>query len=473
MGNLLSTDLSTLYLDAGSGFDTSRPITVVAVVTTRLGNDIVFKDLVPSALLSNFSVPQKLVGDAPFTLTAPTTNNTEGGAFTYSSSNAAVATVNGTTITIVGVGTATITATQAATASYGSSSITASLVVIPPLLSLDSNGVTIKYNGNAADVPTSSALFVQANPRGTSEWFAVIKDDMKADIYVYANSPPPGSAEIPASVRNAPFIPPGQSIPVPFNNIVTTLITNMSSALRFFNQNISSWDTSNVTNMNSMFYSNSSYDNPFNQPIGSWNTAKVTDMSYMFKASSFNQPIGSWDTSNVRDIRYMFSYAQLFNQPIGSWNTAKVTIMARMFEDSVFNQPIGSWDTSNVTDMSTMFASSISTTYFNQPIGSWNTAKVTGMSAMFYRNSKFNQNINSWNTANVVNMANMFTNANVFNQPLNNWNTSNVTDMNQMFYIATVFNQPINTWNVDKVTSASNFRTSSALSNENTPPKFL
>ena len=129
MGNLLSTDLSTLYLDAGSGFDVNLPITVVAVVTTRLGNDIVFKELGPSAVLSNFSVPQKLVGDAPFVLTAPTSNST--GAFTYSSSNPAVATVSGTTVTIVGSGTTTITATQAATATYASNSITATFTVQP------------------------------------------------------------------------------------------------------------------------------------------------------------------------------------------------------------------------------------------------------------------------------------------------------------------------------------------------------
>jgi hypothetical protein len=44
MGNLLANDESTLYLDA-TGFDASRPITAVSVVATRLGNDIVFKEL--------------------------------------------------------------------------------------------------------------------------------------------------------------------------------------------------------------------------------------------------------------------------------------------------------------------------------------------------------------------------------------------------------------------------------------------
>ena len=47
MGNLLEGDASTLYLDA-TGFDASRPITAVSVVATRLGNDIVFKELTPS-----------------------------------------------------------------------------------------------------------------------------------------------------------------------------------------------------------------------------------------------------------------------------------------------------------------------------------------------------------------------------------------------------------------------------------------
>ncbi len=48
MGNLLANDASTLYLDA-TGFDASRPITAVSVVATRLGNDIVFKELTPLA----------------------------------------------------------------------------------------------------------------------------------------------------------------------------------------------------------------------------------------------------------------------------------------------------------------------------------------------------------------------------------------------------------------------------------------
>ena len=80
--------------------------------------------------LGTFTVPSKLVGDAPFTLTPPTSNSA--GAFTYTSSNTAVATISGNTVTVVGAGTSTITATQAADGSYGTGSTTATLSVTPP-----------------------------------------------------------------------------------------------------------------------------------------------------------------------------------------------------------------------------------------------------------------------------------------------------------------------------------------------------
>jgi len=52
-----------------------------------------------------------------------------------------------------------------------------------------------------------------------------------------------------------------------------------------------------VTDMNSMFYKAS----VFNQPIGNWNTAAVTNMNAMFYyASAFsNQDLSSWNVNNV------------------------------------------------------------------------------------------------------------------------------------------------------------------------------
>jgi gliding motility-associated-like protein len=108
--------------------------------------------------LTNFPAITKNFGDAAFTLTAPTSNSS--GAFTYSSSNTAVATVSGNTVTIVGAGTATITATQAATTSYSAGTITATLTVnkINPTIGAFAN--ITKNFGDAAftlTAPTSNS----------------------------------------------------------------------------------------------------------------------------------------------------------------------------------------------------------------------------------------------------------------------------------------------------------------------------
>ncbi|AJM71835.1 BspA family leucine-rich repeat surface protein [Mycoplasma yeatsii] len=107
-----------------------------------------------------------------------------------------------------------------------------------------------------------------------------------------------------------------------------------------------------------------------------WDTSNVTDMSTMFLLSSnFNQDISNWNTSNVTNMRGMFVSAINFNQPIGKWNTSNVTDMSGMFGDArKFNQPLNNWDTSNVTDMNDMFTSSRE---FNQDISNWNVDNVT------------------------------------------------------------------------------------------------
>ena len=105
---ITATQAATPNYNAGS---VTRTITVVK------GN--------PS--IGTFAAINKTFGDAAFTLTAPTSLST--GAFTYASDNTAVATVSGSSVTIVGAGTANITATQATDANYNPASVTAVLTV--------------------------------------------------------------------------------------------------------------------------------------------------------------------------------------------------------------------------------------------------------------------------------------------------------------------------------------------------------
>jgi len=136
---------------------------------------------------------------------------------------------------------------------------------IIPIIYLELNNVTIKYIGDS--IPQITPYFINSDIRGSGfEWFAIVNQSSKQSITDYANNDPSAIAI---------FTPPNESSPVPFNNIITYLMTDMSDMFQnasTFNQDISSWDTSSVTNMDFMFY----YATVFNQNLNSWNVDNVT-----------------------------------------------------------------------------------------------------------------------------------------------------------------------------------------------------
>ena len=125
--------------------------------------------------LINFSVPLKVLGNAPFTLTAPTSNSA--GAFSYASSKPSVATVAGNTVTIVGAGFTTITATQAAAGSFTSASITAgfSVLVESPLYNV------FQPNTSNPTLPENSGVSVSGK-------FYDSKQDVSFDVNIFFQS---------------------------------------------------------------------------------------------------------------------------------------------------------------------------------------------------------------------------------------------------------------------------------------------
>lgn len=253
-----------------------------------------------------------------------------------------------------------------------------------------------------------------------------------------------GIKKVAGAFRNATNL---TSVPTAFLPGVTSM-NDLFYGASSFNQNLSSWDTSAVTEMNGTFNRTN-----YNQPLSSWNTSKVynfSDMFYMNK--SFNQPIGNWDTSSAKDMGFMFADTN-FTQDITGWNTAKVEDMGSMFQNTDFNQDISGWNVTAVKSYNAMFAG---TTSFNQPIGKWVVTNGTDFSGMFGQAKAFNQPLN-WDMRNATNLSFMFSNNNVFNQDISGWTTFNVVNMQSMFEHATVFKQNLSNWNVQKVSSRVGF----------------
>jgi gliding motility-associated-like protein len=112
----------------------------------------------------------KNFGDASFNLVAPTSAAT--GAITYVSSNTNVATISGSTISIIGAGTATITATQATDSNYLEATTSTTLTVnksTPVLSNFNPISKTTDDGQFALIAPTSSGgtgliTYISSNP---------------------------------------------------------------------------------------------------------------------------------------------------------------------------------------------------------------------------------------------------------------------------------------------------------------------
>ena len=281
------------------------------------------------------------------------------------------------------------------------------------------------------------------------------------------------------------------------SNWITTKVTNMAGTFSrttdssdaayvaptsAFNQDISTWHTSNVENMSNMFHGATGFNRTINTNSASsyWITEKVTTMESMFEgAVIFNKTCELWDTSNVETMKNMFKGARVYNQRMVTntniWNVTKVATFEGMFQSDGsgtatdvmdFNQNISSWQlkTDGAVTLKNMFNGCQS---FNQPIGDWNVSRVTDMEGTFETCIRFNKQLYSWNTTNVTTMANMFKTAAIFNQDISDWKTTSVVDMNEMFSAAGQFNSDIGRWDVSSVTDMGSMFNGATTFNQN------
>ena len=244
------------------------------------------------------------------------------------------------------------------------------------------------------------------------------------------------------------------------------------------------WNTSSVTDISWMF---SHLENLESLNISGWDTSKLTNISYAFyntKKIEVLDQIGTWNTSNVTNMENVFcgcSNLKIVN--LSNWNTSKVEIMATMFGwcsnletivfgngfttnnvtrmESMFNNcpkltglDVSNWNTAKVTNMNSLFSNCGSLTSLN--VGNWNTSNVTDMGRLFYGCSKVEElDVSTWDTRKVTNMLYMFGNcSSIDTLDVSKFITSNVTQMSYMFYGCSKIEQiNVSKFDTSKITS--------------------
>ena len=217
---------------------------------------------------------------------------------------------------------------------------------------------------------------------------------------------------------------------------VVFLNENSEAMFRWFTKmetiDLSSFNTSEVTTMNTMFYMMNSLKSI---DVSGFNTSRVTDMNAMFDLTGVIEQldVSNFDTSNVTDMKWMFfGLNKLKKLNLTNFDTSRVTNMYGMFDA--------------MTDVSEIKFGT-----------NFNTRNVTNMGRMFSRTSSIQQlDLSHFNTGNVTAMNDMFSLMTSLTQ-INfgaNFDTSNVTDMTGMFYQSTsLVNLDLSHFNTKKVKS--------------------
>ena len=173
---------------------------------------------------------------------------------------------------------------------------------------------------------------------------------------------------------------------------------------------LSGFDTSEVTSMNTMFYTMSSLKNI---DVSGFNTTNVTDMYAMFDQTGVIEElnVSNFDTSKVTNMGYMFfSLAKVRELDLTNFDTRNVTNMFGMFEYMTAVSKIKfstKFDTSNATNMGEMFSNARSLQQLD--LSHFNTKKIKNMTSMFSQMSALKTlDISNFETPSLENAGSMF-----------------------------------------------------------------
>lgn len=213
---------------------------------------------------------------------------------------------------------------------------------------------------------------------------------------------------------------------------------------------LSTLDTSNATTMKGMFYN---FRSLLDIDVSSFNTSNVTNMSYLFAVPITNSFKNYSDFSmNLKTIKFGSNFV-----------TSKVTDISYIlyYNTSLTELDIDDWDVSNVTSMHSSFFNCCNLTTFGEnALANWNTGQVTNMEHAFRWLKKLTAlNLEHWDVSNVKTFSYCFCNlawTDVLD--LEAWDISKCEDLSMMFHSCkTLTTLKVNTWDVRNVKTFDHF----------------
>ena len=202
---------------------------------------------------------------------------------------------------------------------------------------------------------------------------------------------------------------------------------------------LSNFDISKITDMGWFFCY--CYKLKYIKGLEKFNTNQVTNMRTMFQACTSLEEIDltNFDTSKVTDMGYMFASCNKLKRIKGieKFNTNQVINMKTMFQDcqELEELDLSNFDTSNVNDMGYMFANCFKLKRI-KGIQKFNTNQVINMRAMFQQNKELEElDLSNFDTSNVVDMGFMFAVCSKLKSlNLLNFTVDSGCDIENMFY---------------------------------------
>ena len=140
-------------------------------------------------------------------------------------------------------------------------------------------------------------------------------------------------------------------------------------------------------------------------------TSLITDMSDLFTDSIFENlvfDVSNWDVSKVTNMDSMFAGCIKFDCDLSNWDVSNVKTMSNMFVicRSFTGKGLENWDVSNVTNMEFMFSECED--FEGKSIENWDVSNVENIMYMFDYCTSLNCNLNNWNVSKVKKKTGVF-----------------------------------------------------------------